>query len=465
MTAVDVAPVRPELFGRGRRATTVGLLLITLVTAFEAMGVGTALPAVIADLGAVSAYAWPIATFLAASVLGTVLGGRFSDARGPRATLLLGPVVFGVGLVVAGTSGALLQLLVGRVLQGLGAGALMIAGMVTIAAVYPERARPAVFGLISGAWVLPSLVGPPLAGFVTERWSWHWVFLGLVPVVVLALALVVPAARRLTRPEHPAPARPGLVAAAAGAAAGVTALTWAAQRPNVLGAGAAVGALAVLVPSLHRLLPAGVFRSPARCAGGRGRSRPARGRVLHRQLLRPADAHRHARLVADRRRRSAGDGLARVDCVVGLAGPPPRRASRDAAARRVLPPRRGHGRAAPGRGRVGPGVARPARVDAGRRGHGCGLLRAVVPAAAALACGRGRREQRGRAARRPAHDRGAGRRRRRPAGAARHPGRRPHHAAGAPRGPGRPRCPARAAGGLSLSARPGRARRCSPPCR
>ena len=66
MTAVDVAPVRPELLGRSRRATTVGLLLITLVTAFEAMGVGTALPAVIADLGAVSAYAWPIATFLAA---------------------------------------------------------------------------------------------------------------------------------------------------------------------------------------------------------------------------------------------------------------------------------------------------------------------------------------------------------------------------------------------------------------
>jgi MFS family permease len=265
MAAVDVAPgsapVRSELFGPGRRGTTVGLLLITLVIAFEAMGVGTAMPAVIADLGAVSAYAWPIATFLAASVLGTVLGGRWCDARGPRAALLLGPVVFGIGLVVAGTAGDLPQLLLGRVLQGLSAGALMIASMVMLAAVYPERARPAVFALLSSGWVLPSLVGPPLAGFVTERWSWHWVFLGLVPVVVLALALIVPAARRLTRPVHPAPARPGLVAAAAGAAAGVTALSWAAQHPGGFGVGAAVGALAVLVPSLHRLLPAGVFRA------------------------------------------------------------------------------------------------------------------------------------------------------------------------------------------------------------
>jgi MFS family permease len=262
MVAVpDVTPVRPELFGPGRRATTGGLLLLTLVIAFEAMGVGTAMPAVITDLGAVSAYAWPFATFLAASVVGTVLGGRWCDTRGPRLALLLTPLLFGVGLVVAGTSETLAQLLVGRVLQGLSAGAQMIAAMVTIAAVYPGRARPALFGLMSGAWVLPSLVGPPLAGFVTDRLSWHWVFLGLVPVVAVALALVVPAARRLATPERaPAAGRPGLVPAAAGAAAGVSALSWAAQRPDALGAAVAAVALAVLVPSLRRLLPAGVFR-------------------------------------------------------------------------------------------------------------------------------------------------------------------------------------------------------------
>jgi MFS family permease len=221
VTLVDDAPVRPELFGPGRRSTTVGLLLITVVIAFEGMGVGTAMPAVVADLGAVSAYAWPFATFLAAAVLGTVLGGRWSDARGPRGVLLLGTGAFGAGLVAAGTAHDLAQLLVGRLVQGMSAGALLIAVMVTIAAVYPERARPAVFALISGAYVLPSLVGPPLAGLVTDRLSWHWVFLGLVPVVVLALALVVPVAGRSAAVERPSEPRPrGLVAAAAGAAAG-----------------------------------------------------------------------------------------------------------------------------------------------------------------------------------------------------------------------------------------------------
>ena len=69
---------------------------------------------------------------------------------------------------------------------------------------YPERARPAVFGLISAAWVLPSLIGPPVAALVTERFSWHWVFLGLVPFVAVALALVVPGVRRLRRSGAPA---------------------------------------------------------------------------------------------------------------------------------------------------------------------------------------------------------------------------------------------------------------------
>ncbi|MGH3836122.1 MAG: MFS transporter, partial [Pseudonocardiaceae bacterium] len=195
--AGSVAPVRPELFGPGRRKTTVGLLLLISMVAFEAMGVGTAMPALVADLGALPLYAWPFVAFMAAGVFGTVLGGRWCDLAGPRIPLVAAPVLFGAGLLVAGTAAGMSQLLVGRVLQGLGAGCLTVAVYVLISMVYPERARPAVFGLMSSAWVLPSLIGPPVAGVVTERLSWHWVFLGLVPVVVLAVGLVVPSVRRL----------------------------------------------------------------------------------------------------------------------------------------------------------------------------------------------------------------------------------------------------------------------------
>lgn len=263
VTETEVVPrsARAELFGPERRTTTIGLLLLISMIAFEAMGVGTAMPAVVADLGVVALYAWPFVAFSAASVVATVLGGRWCDVAGPRLALLTAPTVFGAGLVVAGTATTMAQLLAGRVLQGLGAGVAIVATYVLIAAVYPQRVRPAVFGWMSAAWVLPSLVGPPVAGLVTERFTWHWVFLGLVPVVLVALALVRPATRGLGAPAEVRPARRGIVIAALGAAAGVAGLSWASQHVTVVGAVAAVVALAILVPALARLLPVGTVRA------------------------------------------------------------------------------------------------------------------------------------------------------------------------------------------------------------
>jgi MFS family permease len=253
--------VREELFGPSRRATTIGIVLLVSLVAFEAMGVNTAMPALVADLGGVALYAWPFVSFMAASVFATVLGGRWCDRTGPRVPLLVSPLLFGAGLLVAGTATSMTQLLVGRVLQGAGAGMTSVAIFVLIAAVYAERARPAVFGLISSAWVLPALLGPPVSGLVTETLSWHWVFLGLVPFVLVATALVVPAVRTLQPPEQTAGnGRRGLVLAALAAAVGVAALSWASQHASPLAAGVAAVAVAVLVPALVRLFPRGVFR-------------------------------------------------------------------------------------------------------------------------------------------------------------------------------------------------------------
>ncbi len=156
MTAAAAVPVRAELFSPERRATTVGIVMLISIVAFEAMGVGTAMPAVVADLGAVAQYAWPFVAFMAAAVFGTVLVGRWCDRAGPRAALLVTPLVFVAGLALAGTASTLAQLLAGRALQGLGAGGLGVAVYVLIAVVYPPRARPAVFALTSSAWVLPT---------------------------------------------------------------------------------------------------------------------------------------------------------------------------------------------------------------------------------------------------------------------------------------------------------------------
>ncbi len=256
--------VREELFGPAHRAVTVGIVLTISLIAFEAMGVGTAMPALVADLGSVETYAWPFVAFIASTVLGNVLTGRWCDAHGPRLPLLAGPVVFGAGLLLAGLSPTMGLLLVGRMLQGFAAGALGVGVYVLIAVVYTRHARPAVFALLSASWVLPSLIGPPVAGFVTDRFSWHWVFLGLVPLVVVAVLLVLPAVAGLQPPDgEPPPVRRGLVAAAATSAVAVSALTWAAEDPRGGRLAVVVGSVVVLAVALVRVLPTGTPRASA----------------------------------------------------------------------------------------------------------------------------------------------------------------------------------------------------------
>ncbi|WP_420114134.1 MFS transporter [Pseudactinotalea sp.] len=256
---------RMAVFSGGRAPTTLGILLVITSVAFEGMGVGTAMPDVMADVGSLETYAWPFVSFLASSVLATVLGGRWADARGPAGPLVAGVTAFAAGLVVAGTASTLELLLVGRVLQGLGAGALTVAIFVLVALVYPASLRPAVFGWTATAWVLPSLLGPPAAAYITETWSWHWVFLAIAPIAVLALVMMATALRRAgsERPvrEEQAPGNGGrwLLIAAPGAAVGVAALSWAGERPGLAVLPVVIIALVVLVPSVLQLVPRGTL--------------------------------------------------------------------------------------------------------------------------------------------------------------------------------------------------------------
>ncbi|HEX2132372.1 MAG TPA: MFS transporter [Actinophytocola sp.] len=145
--------------------------MTTLVTiaAFEHLGVSTAMPRLVADLDGAALYSWPFTAFLAASVMATVLSGRVSDRLGPVPALLAGPALFLAGLFTAGLAQGMPMLLAGRVLQGLGLGTQVVGIYVLVALVFPVRRRPAAFGLLAAAWVVPSLVGPPAAAWCRRR--------------------------------------------------------------------------------------------------------------------------------------------------------------------------------------------------------------------------------------------------------------------------------------------------------
>ena len=93
----------------------------------------------------------------------------------------------------------MLQLVGGRLVQGLGSGLMNTAVFVLVAQAYEVAQRPRMFTYISTAWVLPSFVGPPVSAWVTEQLSWHWVFFLVIPMVLGGGLLVLPTLRRLMR--------------------------------------------------------------------------------------------------------------------------------------------------------------------------------------------------------------------------------------------------------------------------
>jgi MFS family permease len=249
---------RPRLLSPTYAATTIGMFALVAFTAFEATAVTTVMPTVAEKLDGVGLYALSFAAPLASGVVGMVAAGARSDRHGPVGPLAVALVVFAVGLVVCGTAPSMEVLVAGRLLQGLGAGALTVCLYVVVGLVFPPLLQPAVFASFAAAWVLPSLFGPALAAFVAHALGWRWVFLGVVVLVGAATLLILPSLRGLeARDGQGEPARARLVWAVVGATA-VLALELVGSRRGAVGL-LAILALGVVFLSLRRLLPAGAL--------------------------------------------------------------------------------------------------------------------------------------------------------------------------------------------------------------
>ena len=245
-------------FSRRFRVATIGVFALGFLIAFEALAVTTAMPLAARDLHGQSLYALTFSAFAAAGVISNVAAGAWSDRSGPTRPLLVGVAVFAAGLLLSGTAPTMPVLVAGRALQGLGAGAIGTALYVLVARVYPESLHPRVFALLAAAWVLPSLIGPFAAGAVSTFLSWHWVFIGIIPLVAAATLLLLPQLRAQPMPGTGASVPIGRIGWAAVAAGGLLAMQPLLDVPAV-GPVLAVLAAAVAIVALRPLLPKGAL--------------------------------------------------------------------------------------------------------------------------------------------------------------------------------------------------------------
>jgi MFS family permease len=246
-----------------RRLLTLGLLATVSAAAFESLAVATIMPATVAEIGGLPSYGWAFSGFTLAQIVGICAAGRRADRRGLAAPFAVGGGAFSLGLLGAGLAPSMDALIVARVVQGCGAGAISALAYAAVGRGYPADQKPRMLALLSTAWVVPGLIGPALAGAIAQHVGWRWVFLGLAPLMVAAAAVALPALQRLPAPAARGGAADPVVAAIGLALAGalaLEALRW--TSPAAVSMGLAVAAAAALA-SLRRLLPAGTLTARA----------------------------------------------------------------------------------------------------------------------------------------------------------------------------------------------------------
>jgi MFS family permease len=239
---------------------TAGLVLTITLVAFEALAIATVMPLVEDELGDLYLYGWVFSAFFLGGLVGIVLAGRAADRMLPVVPFAVGLVLFGAGLLVGGLAQSMLMLVVGRALQGLGAGALPATAYVAVGRAYPPENRPRMFALFSTAWVVPSLIGPAFAGFIGETIGWRWVFLGLLPLLGVIGVIAAFAVRHIPAPETPSRGASLVDALLVAGGAGLLVAGLGTEQLPVAVLMVVVGAV-LAVPAFRRLAPPGTLRA------------------------------------------------------------------------------------------------------------------------------------------------------------------------------------------------------------
>ncbi|TQS45132.1 MDR family MFS transporter [Cryptosporangium phraense] len=263
----DEASAIPPRFG----LIFAGLMLTMLLASLDQTIVATALPTIVGELSGVSHMAWVTTAYILAATIAMPVYGRLGDLIGRKALFLAGISIFLIGSAVAGASQDMAMLIIGRGIQGLGGGGLMITSQAIIADLVPARQRAKYMAPIGAVFGLSAVVGPLLGGWFTDGIGWRWAFWINLPVGLLALGVCAVVLRLPRRASSVKLDYRGFVLMAAAVSCTVLVADWGGTEygwtdPVLLGTAAGgIAAWVLFLLSQHTaaepLLPLRVFRS------------------------------------------------------------------------------------------------------------------------------------------------------------------------------------------------------------
>src|SRR3954453_14235277 len=178
---------RAEVGLRSERGPVLLAVMLSIgLVAIDSTILATAVPSVVADLGGFTSFPWLFSIYLLAQAISVPLYGKLADLYGRKPLMLLGVGLFVAGSLLCGVAWGMTALIVFRLVQGLGAGAIQPIGMTILGDIYSLRERATVQGYVASVWAMAALIGPTLGGIFSDTIGWRWIFFVNLPLGVAA---------------------------------------------------------------------------------------------------------------------------------------------------------------------------------------------------------------------------------------------------------------------------------------
>ncbi|MFK3677504.1 MFS transporter [Microbacterium sp. NPDC090218] len=172
---------------RSERGPILGaLMLATGLIAIDATILATAVPSIVRDLGSYQQFPWLFSVYLLAQAVSVPIYSRFADTVGRKPIILLGIALFLLGSILCGLAWSMPALIVFRIIQGIGAGAVAPMSMTIVGDIYTVAERAKVQGYVASVWAISSVVGPALGGIFAQLDAWRWIFWINIPLCLIA---------------------------------------------------------------------------------------------------------------------------------------------------------------------------------------------------------------------------------------------------------------------------------------
>jgi MFS family permease len=164
------------------------VMAANFMVAIEATIVSTAMPQIVGQLGGLALYSWVFAAFLLTQTATTVVFGKLADLAGRKLVMLVGIAAFLVGSILCGFAWSMPSLIVFRLVQGIGAGAVQPTAMTIVGDLYSAHERGKIQGWLASVWAVSAILGPLAGGLIIQYFSWAWIFWMNLPIGALAAA-------------------------------------------------------------------------------------------------------------------------------------------------------------------------------------------------------------------------------------------------------------------------------------